>query len=86
MRINLERLRVTAHAWKAMRKRDITPEELAEILRRPAVSEPHKGCVRLSLNGLTAVVATDPDGTSVVVTVLSRNAEQWTDRDVINRR
>lgn len=85
MRINLERLRVTGHAWAAMRRRDITPEELALILRRPSVTEPHAGRYRLTRGGLTAVVAIDPDGTTVVISVLARNAHQWSDSDVRGR-
>jgi hypothetical protein len=85
MRLNLSRLRVTAHAWAVMRRRDISPEELALILRSPSVSEPHQGRYRLTRGGLTAVVAIDPDGTTVVISVLSRSAAQWTDSDVRGR-
>lgn len=80
----LQKLRITRHAWKAMADRDVTPEEVVEILRRPSVVEPHQGRERYVGRKLVLVVAWEA-GAPVLVTVLLRRGEQWTNSDAASR-
>ncbi|GGL93882.1 hypothetical protein GCM10010129_42250 [Streptomyces fumigatiscleroticus] len=44
---DFSRVRVTRHAWDAMKRRDVAPEDLADVLSAPEIREPHKGRTRL---------------------------------------
>ncbi|WP_181804615.1 DUF4258 domain-containing protein [Streptomyces shenzhenensis] len=79
------RVRVTSRAWDAMKRRDVAPEDLADVLRAPDVAESHNGRTRFVRGPLAVVVAVDPDGAPVVVTVLLRSRAQWGDDDTIRR-
>ncbi len=77
---------LTHHARRVMAERDVEPEEIAEALRRPDVSEPHEGRRRFTRGPLSVVVAESADGRrAVVVTVLLRRRASWSDADARNR-
>jgi hypothetical protein len=78
--MDVTNLKISAHGWRAMAARDVSPEEVVEILRRPEVVEPHDGRRRFVGKGLAVVVAGD-DLSPVVVTVLLRERRQWTSAD-----
>ncbi|MFF0790214.1 DUF4258 domain-containing protein [Streptomyces spiralis] len=74
--------RFTKHALAQMAKRDVSPEEVGEAIRRPDGTEPHQGRTRYVKGSLCVVVAAD----GAIVTVLLRGrATTWDDHDVINR-
>lgn len=80
-REDLRHLRCSRHALDTMRRRDISPEEVADVLLRPQVVEPHRGRYRYVRDGLTVVLAKD----LTIITVLLRSGSQWTDADARNR-
>ena len=82
--LNFRRLKFTQHAVRAMGERGVEVEEIAEILRRPEIVEPHAGKRRFIGHGLAIVVA-GPDSNPVVVTVLLRRGGQWTNEDARKR-
>lgn len=82
--LNLANLKISAHGWAAMEKRDVSPEEVVAILRRPEVVETHEGKRRFVGEGLALVVA-GTDDRPVLVTVLLRERRQWTSADARNR-
>ena len=82
--LNLQNLRITRHAVRAMGERGVEIEEVAEILKRPSIVEPHDGKRRFVGNGLALVIA-GPDEAPVLVTVLLRERRQWTDEDARRR-
>jgi len=80
----LSTLKVTAHARLAMRERDVRPEEVIAVLRDPQVVEPHEGRERYVRNGLVAVIVWEGER-PVLVTVLLRKRETWTNADARRR-
>lgn len=77
-------VRFTRHALSVMKSRDVTPEEVIEIIRNPDVTEPSEGQRRYVANGL-AVAVDVRYNPYVVITVLMRNREQWTNENVRTR-
>jgi hypothetical protein len=69
-----------------MRRRAVEPEDVADALRDPDIREPHKGRTRYVRGSLAVVVAVDPDGAPVVVTVLLRSGAKWDDATARARR
>lgn len=83
--LNLQHLTVAAHAFKAAAARGVEIEEIVEILRRPEIVEPQDdGRRRFVGKGLALVVA-GTDDRPVLVTVLLRRRDQWTDEDARKR-
>jgi len=82
--LNLSNLRITRHAVGVMGERGVEVEEIVEILRRPDVVEPHDGKRRFVGHGLALVIAGD-DERPVLVTVLLRRRDQWTNADARKR-
>lgn len=78
----LRRVRFTHHALTVMKRRDISPEEVANALADPQIVEPHQGKRRFVRDGLAVVVAPD----LAIVTILLRSSVQWTDADARARR
>ncbi len=87
-RNEIAEIRLTRHAREQMVARDVTPEEVGEAILRADVVEPSRGARRFVKGDLVVVVAPDARrrGRYVVVTVLLRSAEDWTDEDVRRRR
>lgn len=76
---------LTEHARDVMKRRGITFEQVAEVVQRASIIEPHKGKRRFVRGDLCVVVATDPRGFKTVVTILLRSQDQWSDTDARNR-
>lgn len=65
-----------------MVRRDLPVTDLADVFRHSAGTERHEGRWRVvGRNGLVAVLSDD----GVIITVLLRRSEQWTDSDVRGR-
>lgn len=80
-----EAIRLTRHAREVMAARGVTFDEIAEVLARPEIVEPHQGKRRFVRDGVVVVVAEGHRGEKVVVTVLFRRSEQWTSEDMRRR-
>lgn len=76
---------LTEHARQVMKRRAITFETIVSIVRDPSIIEPHDGKKRYVRDDLCVVIATDKRGFKVVVTILLRVQDQWTDADVRSR-
>lgn len=78
------RLRFTGHALKAMRSRHVEVEDVVEALLRPEVVEPHASRVRFVREGVAYVVA-EEQGRPILITVLLRRRDEWTNADARGR-
>ncbi|WWV91895.1 hypothetical protein GMYAFLOJ_CDS0065 [Microbacterium phage phiMiGM15] len=78
---DLRRARISFHARKVMREREVTEREVAEVLLRGS-SHPHEGLRRYVLGDLCVVWA---PADFVVVTVLLFREGRWTNADARNR-
>ncbi|MGX4690750.1 DUF4258 domain-containing protein [Streptomyces sp. JNUCC 63] len=74
-------LRITPHFLDVIARRDISPAEVADCLRRPDIVEPHDGRRRFVRGRIAVVVAAD----GALVTALLRDRAHWTDADARNR-
>lgn len=82
----LSGLTLSSHAVSTMRRRDVWPEEVAAALTHWDVREDEgAGRVRFVLGPLVVVLADADTAAPVVVTVLLRSREQWTDADAVAR-
>lgn len=77
-------LRLTNHAREVMKRRNISWDELVEVIERPDIIEPHQGKKRYVKGKLCVVVAPSLHG-KVIVTILLRDQNQWSDEDVRKR-
>lgn len=77
-------IRLTHHARTKMRDRNVTFEDIAHAIERPEITEPHKGKRRYTRDNLCVVVS-EEGGIKVVITILLRDTNQWTDADISNR-
>lgn len=82
-RDELAGIRLSRHARDVMRRRRVDPEDVADVLLEPDVTEPHGAARRYVRGPLAVVLATDPR--PVVVTVLLRSGAAWTDADARGR-
>jgi hypothetical protein len=88
---------LSEHARDVMRRREVTFDEVAEIIRWPQIREVSTGYGNLTRRGqhfryvvenLAVVVAEERRGDQIfrtVVTVLLREDGQWSDEDVRTR-
>lgn len=83
--LNFWNLKFSAHAVTAMAERDVEVETIAAILVRPDIVEAQPGHRRRFVGQGLAIVVAGDDENPVVVTVLLRREEQWTDQDVRDR-
>ena len=78
---------LSAHARRVMAAREVEPEDLADALAAPDLTEPHEGRRRFIRGPLAVVVEESADGRrALVVTVLLRRRSTWTDSDARTRR
>lgn len=80
----LAKLTLTAHARRAMKERGVSIKDLAEVLTKPEIVEPHQGRRRFVKGELVAVIADDETG-PVLITVLWRRPDRWTSKDMSRR-
>lgn len=80
----LAKLKLTGHARKAMLERGVSIADLAGVLSRPEIVEPHEGRRRFVKGDLVAVIADDATG-PVLVTVLWRRPDRWTSGEMRRR-
>jgi hypothetical protein len=90
MRLTAEDLRelvIHAHAVEAIENRNVSLEDLADVLLRPEITEPSGDRTRFVKGELVAVVAEDyrRPGRYIVLTILWRKFHQWTDAEMRNR-
>lgn len=84
---NSSRLTFTRHVREVMSRRDVTVDEVLDVVRHPEVVEPSNGMQRFVKGDLAVVVATGArPGEFAVVTVLYRVPWRWTDADMRARR
>ncbi len=78
------RIRLPEHARDVMKRRQVSFEQLVEIISNPDIIEPHQGKRRYVKDNLCVVVASSLHG-KVVITILLRKNDSWTDNDARNR-
>lgn len=77
-------VRLTRHARQVMKARKIELDDVLAVVNKPGIVEPHEGAWRFVRGDLCAVVVVDR-GAALVITVLLRRGEQWTDEDAKGR-
>lgn len=85
MIVEFKSVTLTGHVKAKMRERDVSPEELADVLTHPQIVEPSGDRLRLVREGLCAVVQVDAEGNATVITILLRQLGQWSDEDMRHR-
>lgn len=76
---------LTHHARDKMRARKVSFDDVVDAIRNPDITEPHKGKTRF-VKGDLVVVCDTRENKYVVVTILLREQNTWTDHDIIQRR
>lgn len=79
------RIGLTDHARAAMKNRKVSFDQLVDIIKTPDIIEPHKGNERYVKGDLCVVVARQ-GSRRIVITILLRHQDKWTDDDVANRK
>lgn len=77
-------IRLTEHARDVMKRRSVTFQQIVDAISQPEIIEPHKGKSRYVKGNLCVVVASSLHG-KVIITILLRDPENWTDHDARNR-
>lgn len=77
----------TQHSRNMMRARDITPQQVFDIMLDPEIIENQEGRLRFVRRGLVVVLGSKKHRHNnwPIVTVLLRERKQWTDKDVRER-
>lgn len=82
-----ERLHYSVHALEVCRRRGVSRETVTKMIADPEVTQQAKdGRTRYWRGNLCAVVAQDEGSDNLIlVTVLLRQEDEWTDEDVAER-
>lgn len=86
MKIDPRDIIYTHHARQVMERRDVSGLDVEAVLSDPETSTNTSRGLLYSRGDLTVVTDRADTGRTVVITVLLRSQEQWTDEDARARR